>query len=230
MPVYALTDTLLFPPADHADVSGLLAVGGDLRPERLVLAYTEGIFPWYSEGQPILWHSPDPRMILWGPDLHVSRSLKKLIRQGRYEVRFDSDFDAVIRACSKVPRPDQEGTWITEDMIQAYIQLHGEGLAHSVEAYDEGVLVGGLYGVSLGHAFFGESMFAHVSNASKVALVTLVDCQVHTEHLQRFGASPWPRRRFLEALRIALEGETRRGTWEPELAVEALAANGLSKS
>ena len=225
MPVYALTDALVFPPPEHADRSGLLAVGGDLSPERLILAYSEGIFPWYNEGQPMLWHSPDPRMVLWAPDLHVPRSLKKVIRQQRFELRMDTAFEEVIWKCADAKRADHDGTWITDEMLNAYVRLHALGLAHSVEAYQEGKLVGGLYGVSLGTAFFGESMFAAVNDASKVAFVSLIerlqewgmnliDCQVHTDHLERFGAVLWKRSRFLEALDKAMDEPTRQGKWQ----------------
>ncbi len=225
MPIYLLDDDPeAFPPPEKADRSGLLAVGGDLRPERLLHAYARGIFPWYSEGQPILWHSPNPRFVLEPAKLHVGRSLRKALKAGTYEVRWDTAFAEVIHACSQVPRPGQSGTWITDEMAQAYLTLHRLGFAHSVEAWAEGELRGGLYGVSLGAAFFGESMFARAPDASKVAFVTAVerfqgwgfhfiDCQVETEHLSRFGAEHWPRRRFLDALAQALREPTRRGAW-----------------
>jgi leucyl/phenylalanyl-tRNA--protein transferase len=224
VPVFRLDRRLLFPPADYAEDDGLLAVGGDLRPERLVLAYSSGIFPWYSDGQPILWHSPDPRMVLVADELRVSRSLRKTLRKGVYRVTLDTAFAQVIEACARTPRPGQPGTWITEAMRHAYVELHRRGLAHSVESWREGRLLGGLYGVSLGAAFFGESMFARAPDASKVAFatlvdqlvrwgITLVDCQVHSEHLARFGAREWTRRRYLAALRKALERPTRAGPW-----------------
>lgn len=224
MPVYQLTDDLLFPPPERADPSGLLAVGGDLRPERLLLGYSRGIFPWYEEGLPILWHSPDPRMCMRPSELHVSRSLRKTLRQGAFEIRFDAAFDRVIRHCAAIPRREGDGTWITEEMIAAYDALHTLGYAHSAESWLGGELVGGLYGVSLGGCFFGESMFALQPSASKVAFATLVarlvdwgfdliDCQVHTDHLSRFGATEWPRNRFLSALADSLEKPTRRGSW-----------------
>jgi leucyl/phenylalanyl-tRNA--protein transferase len=223
MPVFRLTRRLEFPPPELAD-DGLLAVGGDLRPERLVLAYSLGIFPWYEEGQPILWHSPDPRMVLRVPALRVPRSVGKARRKGLYTVTLDTEFDAVVRGCAAAPRSGQRGTWITPEMQKAYGELHRQGLAHSAEAWSEGTLVGGLYGVSLGDVFFGESMFTRSPDASKVAFValvesllawgmTLVDCQVYTHHLARFGAEEWPRRQYLEELRKALEGPTRRGVW-----------------
>ena len=227
MPVFRLNARLAFPPPELADESGLLAVGGDLSPERLLLAYSLGIFPWYSEGLPILWYSPDPRLVLESSELVVARSLQKTLRRGRFKVTFDTAFDQVIRACSEVPRPGQSGTWITRDMVRAYRRLHELGYAHSVEAWQDGELAGGLYGVSLGGGFFGESMFARASDASKVAFVTLVeqlrrwdiqlvDCQVHTEHLSRFGAVEWPRERFLRRLAEALEQPSRIGRWQLE--------------
>jgi leucyl/phenylalanyl-tRNA--protein transferase len=222
--IFRLDHRLLFPPPEMAEPSGLLAVGGDLHPDRLVLAYATGIFPWYSEGQPLLWHSPDPRTVLEASDLQVGRSLAKTLRRRTYEVKLDTCFRRVIEACAHAKRPDQDGTWITRDMIDAYVALHERGLAHSAEAWKDGELQGGLYGVSLGAAFFGESMFANAPDASKVAFVTLtrqlarwgieiVDCQVHTEHLERFGAIPWPRKRYLAAITEALEKPTRQGAW-----------------
>jgi len=240
VPVYRLSEELAFPHPEEAEPSGLLAVGGDLRPERLLLAYAHGIFPWYEVGLPILWHAPDPRMVLRPHELRVTRSLRKTIRAGRFEIRLDTAFERVIRACAEVPRPGQAGTWITAEMIDAYCRLHELGYAHSAEAWESGELVGGLYGVSLGAGFFGESMFALRADASKAAFVTLVcqldrwgfelvDCQVHTDHLERFGASEWPRARFSAALASSLEKPTRRGAWMLEAdrgaaAVEAGAA------
>jgi leucyl/phenylalanyl-tRNA--protein transferase len=223
MPVYQLDHRLWFPPPEEAE-DGLLAVGGDLRPERLLLAYSRGIFPWYEEGIPILWHSPDPRLVLEARALHVPRSLRKTINRGIYEVRFDTAFAQVIAECGRMKRPGQRGTWITKDMRAAYMRLHEMGFAHSIESWQGDKLAGGLYGVSLGGAFFGESMFARAPDASKVAFVTLVerlvdwgieliDCQVYTEHLARFGAEEWPRARFLAALAHALDRPTRRGPW-----------------
>jgi len=223
VPVYRLDRRLLFPPPDHAE-DGLLAVGGDLSAERLVLAYSTGIFPWYSDGEPILWHSPDPRMVLRTSRLALSRSLRKVIRQRRFELRLDSAFSRVIAACARAPRPGQDGTWITPEMIRAYERLHELGLAHSVEAWLGNELAGGVYGVSLGRMFFGESMFARTADASKVAFVALVrqlerwgvdlvDCQVYTDHLARFGAEEWPRELYLAALRDALDSPTLRGPW-----------------
>jgi leucyl/phenylalanyl-tRNA--protein transferase len=223
-PVYRLGRALAFPDPRESHSSGLIAVGGDLSCERLLLAYSLGIFPWYSEGDPILWHSPDPRAVLVPRALHVPHSLTKLLRRGRYEVRLDTAFAEVVRCCAEAPRPDQPGTWITDAMQKAYADLHRRGYAHSAEAWEDGKLVGGLYGVSLGGAFFGESMFAARPDASKIAFATLVaqlvrwnfdliDCQQQTAHLARFGAEPWPRERFLAALAASLERPTRVGAW-----------------
>lgn len=224
MPVYRLSNQIVFPDPNDADTDGLLAIGGDLSPQRVLLAYAQGIFPWPHEGLPLLWFSPDPRMVLRPSELHVSRSLRRTMNKGIFEVRFDTAFDRVIRACATTPRAGQDGTWVSNEMIHAYCCLHDLGFAHSAEAWIDGALVGGLYGVSLGAAFFGESMFAQRSDASKVAFVHLVrqlhkwefhlvDCQMHTDHLARFGASEWPRRRFLQALKHALQVPTQRGAW-----------------
>ena len=213
-----------FPYPSEADQHGLLAHGGDVSPERLVSAYARGIFPWYDE-DPILWFSPDPRMVLKPADLYVNRTLAKNLRRGRYEVRVDTAFEDVIRRCSEVPRPDQDGTWITDELLAGFVRLHELGFAHSFESWQDGQLVGGVYGMSLGAAFFAESMFATQSDASKVAFVSLVrqiegwgfrflDCQVHTPHTEALGASEWPREEFLEALEQALAEPTRRGRWQ----------------
>jgi leucyl/phenylalanyl-tRNA---protein transferase len=231
LPVFRLDDRLIFPPVECAE-DGLLAVGGDLRPERLLLAYSRGIFPWYSKGQPILWHSPDPRMVLLTEDLTVPRSLGKKIKKSPFAVTLDTAFPEVVEACASVRRPGQRGTWITPAMKKAYSELHRLGLAHSAEAWHEKRLVGGLYGVSLGAAFFGESMFTTVADASKIAFVTfvrqlerwginLLDCQVYTEHLARFGATEWPRASYLAALAKALRHSTRQGRWALDEAVRS---------
>jgi leucyl/phenylalanyl-tRNA--protein transferase len=223
VPVYALSRALIFPPPEHA-VDGLLAVGGDLSPERLLLAYRSGIFPWYGEDTPILWHSPDPRCVIPIDRLHVGRTLRREIAKGTFAVRFDTAFDRVISACKATPRPGQDGTWITEEMEAAYRDLHAMGYAHSVEAWADGELGGGLYGVSLGRMFFGESMFAWQPNASKVALVALaerlkgwgfrfIDSQVPTPHTLAMGAEEWPRKKFLQLLRQELAHPTRKGSW-----------------
>jgi leucyl/phenylalanyl-tRNA--protein transferase len=224
MPLFALPDDHIFPDPELARDDGLLAVGGDLHPARLLLAYSQGIFPWYSEGQPILWHSPDPRFVLFLDEFEIPRSLRREVRKGTFEVRADTAFAQVVDACSRVPRVDQDGTWITDEMRDAYVTLHEMGFAHSVESWLDGALVGGLYGVGLGGVFFGESMFALESNASKVAFVHLVhqlkawdcdllDSQVHTEHLARFGGRNIPRRAYLDLLSARLQVSTRRGPW-----------------
>jgi leucyl/phenylalanyl-tRNA--protein transferase len=203
-----------FPPVEHAlrEPDGLLAVGGDLAPERILSAYRQGIFPWFSPGQPILWWSPDPRAVLLPEKLKVSRSLRKTINKGSFRVTFDTAFEQVIRACAATPRRGQPGTWITEEMQQAYIHLHRMGHAHSAESWSGDELVGGLYGLRLGRVFYGESMFSRRTDASKVAFVhlvrklqeegvVLIDCQVTTDHLLSLGAEEIPRRRFVELLR-----------------------------
>ncbi|MGV8844467.1 MAG: leucyl/phenylalanyl-tRNA--protein transferase [Pseudomonas sp.] len=205
-------DSRKFPALDSAlrEPNGLLAAGGDLTAERLVQAYRHGCFPWYEEGQPILWWSPDPRTVLFPDELHVSRSLSKCLRQGRYAVTFDTDFAAVIRACAG-PRQGADGTWITTPMQAAYWQLHQRGIAHSVEVWLDGELVGGLYGLAIGQLFFGESMFSHADNASKVGFASLVahlrewgfaliDCQMPTQHLHSFGARAISRTAFAQHL------------------------------
>ena len=202
-----------FPPVDRAltEPNGLLAAGGDLSPERLIDAYSHGIYPWYSRGQPLLWWSPDPRMVLYVDEVKVSRSLAKRIRRQDFEVRLDTAFDDVVDACASIARQAQFGTWITREMALAYGRLHRLGYAHSVEAWRGGELVGGLYGLALGNVFFGESMFSFESDASKVALaglvqlararaIPMIDCQQETDHLASMGARPIPRRDFALAL------------------------------
>ena len=223
MPVYRLPDQPVFPPVERAVKSGLLAVGGDLSPERLLAAYREGIFPWYSEGEPLLWWSPDPRFVLFPEELRVSRSMRQFLKKQPFRITFDHSFRNVITACRK-PRPGRDDTWITQEMQEAYIALHDLGYAHSVEAWRDESLVGGLYGVSIGHAFFGESMFSTRANASKAALITLVsgradlhfnliDCQVETPHLASLGARHVPRSEFMALLKESLRHETFRGNW-----------------
>jgi leucyl/phenylalanyl-tRNA--protein transferase len=212
MPVYRLIEQPVFPGPELAEPDGLLAVGGDLSPRRLLLAYSMGIFPWFNEGDPILWWSPDPRCILEPDQLKISRSLAKILRQGVFSVTFDQAFDQVISACARLRLEGGEGTWITDEMRQAYCLLHELGYAHSVESWKEGKLEGGLYGVCLGRCFFGESMFHRKANASKVALVTLaqrlqrhgfelIDCQLPTPHLESLGARQLPREEYLRRLR-----------------------------
>jgi len=217
-------DSLTFPPLEKAlqEPNGLLAAGGDLAPERLIRAYRHGCFPWYQDGQPLLWWSPDPRTVLFPEELHVSRSLTKTLRQGTFEITFDQAFDAVIAACAG-PRDYADGTWITSPMQAAYRELHQRGIAHSVEVRSNGELVGGLYGLAMGRLFFGESMFSHVSNASKAGFVSLVqqlrewgfvmiDCQMPTQHLQSFGARAIPRKLFSEYLETYLD-QTSTAVW-----------------
>lgn len=224
MPVYALTEELWFPEPTEANAEGLLAVGGDLSAQRIVLAYSQGIFPWYSEGRPILWWCPSPRLVLLPEHLHVPRSLRKAQRRAPYRLSLDEAFPEVIEACARVPRPGQDGTWITRAMREAYIDLHRRGIAHSAEAWEGDELVGGVYGLALGGVFFGESMFARRPDASKLAFValveqlrawgfTMVDCQVVTEHLLRFGAHEIELDEFLRRLDEGLELPHRPGTW-----------------
>lgn len=221
---YVLSDELFFPPVVRASREGLLAIGGDLSVPRLLLAYQSGIFPWPSEGLPMLWFSPPKRAVISPSGLHVGRSLRKVASRGVFEVRYDTAFAEVISACSAIPRRHESGTWILPEMIDAYVRLHREGFAHSVESYKDGRLVGGLYGVSLGGCFFGESMFSREDDASKVAFVklaerltgwgfTMIDCQVQNDHLERFGVEVIPRAEFLQRLSSALTLETRRGPW-----------------
>jgi leucyl/phenylalanyl-tRNA---protein transferase len=224
MPVYSLPDAHIFPPVSHAEEDGLLAVGGDLHPDRILAAYAQGIFPWYSGRSPILWWSPDPRMVLFPGELKVSKSMQQVLRRGIFKVTLDRDFPGVISACSKVARPGQDGTWLGKDMQRAYTELHRLGHAHSVEVWREGALVGGLYGVALGKVFCGESMFAHESNASKAGFITLVealrargfgliDCQVHTPHLESLGAREIPRAAFVGLLGEGIREEGFVGGW-----------------
>ena len=224
MPIFVLSEKISFPPARLASEEGLLAVGGDLAPERILTAYRAGIFPWYAEGQPILWWSPDPRLVLFPSRFKMARSLRKTIRQEKFQVTADQAFDQVIRQCACAPRARNDGTWLMPEMIQAYGLLHRYGFAHSVEAWYEGELAGGLYGIALGRCFFGESMFTRISNASKVALAflmgylktmdyQLVDCQVKTQHLMRLGAEEIPRSLFLKQLKESLTHPTQKGPW-----------------
>lgn len=209
---FLIPDAHYFPHPTLADPNGLLGIGSDLHPNRLILAYKSGIFPWYNEGQPILWFSPNPRFVLYPHELRVSRSLKKSIRKQPFEIKMDTAFAAVIEQCSKKKRPGQFGTWITQEMNEAYLTLHERGVAHSIEAWEGQKLVGGLYGVCVGNLFAGESMFAHRDDASKIAFVYfvhqaikwgigLIDSQVYTDHLSRFGARDIPRNSYLETIR-----------------------------
>ena len=225
MTVYRIPEEdVIFPDPTEAEAGGLLGVGGDLRPERLLLAYANGIFPWYNEGQPILWFSPDPRCVLEPASLHMGRSLRKTLRKAPFRLTLDTAFEEVIRACKDTPRPGQEGTWITRDMEDAYCLLHRLGYAHSVEVWSGEALVGGLYGVALGGLFAGESMFSHVSDASKTGLVWLVkqlerwnfgliDAQVRTDTLAKMGAVEIPRVDYLSRISPLVSQPGRVGTW-----------------
>jgi len=207
MPIYKLIDELIFPPVSEAE-DGIVAIGGDLSPERLMLAYQSGIFPWYSEGDPIVWWSPDPRCVLLPEKLHISRSMQRILSKKIFEITYNQDFHGVIENCKRILRKGQEGTWITEEMKEAYIRLHELGHAHSIEVWKDKELVGGMYGIYLGTVFCGESMFSKESNASKAALISfmrrfqekggrLLDCQVHNDHLASLGAEEISREEFM---------------------------------
>ena len=207
-----LDERLIFPPIGNANADGLLAVGGDLSPERLLLAYQSGIFPWFDRDSPILWWSPDPRMVLYPHKIKISKSMRKLLRSNQFQLTVNVCFENVIEKCSHIKRSGQDGTWITTEMIEAYIELHKKGYATSYEVWENEELVGGLYGIDIGHIFCGESMFSTVSNASKFAFIRLaqdveaknyklIDCQMHTEHLERMGASEISRNSFLDLLK-----------------------------
>jgi len=224
MPVFQLTDKLIFPPAELAEENGLLAIGGDLSSKRLLLAYRNGIFPWYSEGEPILWWSPSPRLVIFPAELKIPRRLARLIRQGLFSITMDMAFKQVITACAYTDNRLEKGTWITDDMIVAYCLLYDMGYAHSVECWLDGKLAGGLYGISLGSVFFGESMFSEQPNSSKVALVylikklqewsfELIDCQMKTEHLMQFGAREIPENEFQKLLTKNIASPDQKGKW-----------------
>lgn len=234
MPVYLLNEDIAFPVPSLARGDGLLAVGGDLSDERLLLAYSAGIFPWYTDVGPILWWSPDPRLVIKPAAFHLHRRTRRHFRRCGWQVRLDTVFDAVTAACAAPRGPDEAGTWITDDMMRAYGRLHRLGYAHSVEVWEGMALVGGLYGVAIGKGFFGESMFSRRSNASKVALAALVrflsrhgfhfiDCQVTSTHLMQFGAEEVPRELFLEWLDRANRESGVIGRWAWSVAAAALA-------
>lgn len=227
MPVFQLPNEIVFPHPSLAEKSGLLAVGGDLNPARLIAAYQYGIFPWYSDGEPLLWWFTSPRLVLFPSELIVPKRLARTIRQQRFTVRFDSDFTRVIGDCATTRTDTDEGTWITREMREAYIRLHQLGFGHSVECWDGETLAGGLYGLRLDRVFFGESMFTRITDASKVALVTLVhhlqnvgvemiDCQMTTPHLLRFGAREIHGKEFLRLLRRYIQSTSPDGKWNNE--------------
>lgn len=224
MPIYLLGNEPLFPHPGEATEEGIIAAGGDLSPQRLLNAYASGIFPWYNEGEPILWWSPDPRLILFPGEIHVSRTMRRLLKKNVYRVTVDREFPRVINECAQL-RDNQPGTWITGEMHDAYIKLHEMGFAHSVEVWRDKDLVGGLYGLSLGKCFFGESMFYTEANASKIGFITFVrqldklgfhfiDCQIPTPHLKSLGAWEIPRENFLKLLEKGTRFETMVGKWE----------------
>lgn len=227
MPIYILGEDIVFPPAAMASREGILAVGGDLSPERLLNAYARGIFPWFSEGDPIIWWSPSPRMILFPEEVHIARSMKRLMKKEPplFEWTFDTHFREVIEGCRTAPRKNQPGTWITTEIKDAYIRLFELGYAHALAVWQDKELVGGIYGVSLGKCFFGESMFSKVPNASKFAFIKLaqqlmkmdflmLDCQVPSEHLRKLGAREMPRHEFLGLLKLGLRSKTLVGKWD----------------
>lgn len=225
MPIYNLPSEPIFPHPCEAEEDGLLAIGGNLSAERLISAYASGIFPWFSDGDPILWWSPNPRLILYPKNFKTSKSLKQKINKHNFLIRIDFAFEEVIKTCAEINRKNQQGTWITKDMQNAYIELFNRGLAHSVEVWEENKLVGGLYGVSLGAAFFGESMFHKRTDASKIAFYYLskiceildlhfIDCQVSNPHLVSLGAKEIDRAIFLDELHTALKLPTIKGKWE----------------
>ncbi|MCL2025908.1 MAG: leucyl/phenylalanyl-tRNA--protein transferase [Leptospirales bacterium] len=221
--IFNLPKEIIFPPVELAEPNGVLAVGGDLSVERLIAAYRHGIFPWFSEGSPILWWSPDPRFVLYPSEIKISRSMRQVIDRKFFNITYDAAFRDVIANCRR-QRKNQDGTWINDEMEEAYIELHVMGFAHSVETWHNGVLAGGLYGVSIGKMFFGESMFADMPNASKAALITLsaklqsldfdcIDCQVYTEHLSSMGGRSIAREKFINLVTSSIKHETILGNW-----------------
>lgn len=233
MPVWQLDERILFPEPRFANPDGLLAIGGDLSPERLILAYCNGIFPWFIEGKDIFWFSPDPRCVLIPEELKVSKSMQQLIKKNAFTVTYDQKFKRVIKSCKTVKRKDQSESWIDKNFIDAYEIMHEKGLAHSVEVFENKKLVGGLYGVSIGSCFFGESMFSKVSNASKYGFIflvkalqkrnfTMIDCQVYNDHLATLGAKNMERNTFLKLLKKGLQGKTLNGNWNDVLTNEKI--------
>ncbi len=233
MPLFRLSKRLDFPPAWLARSDGLLCIGGDLSPKRLLLAYKNGIFPWFSENEPILWWSPDPRLVLYPDEINVSKSLKKKIRQNKFSIRINHAFEQTITACAKPRKNKHDGTWLVDEMIEAYIDLNALGYAHSIETWREDKLVGGLYGVSIGGSFFGESMFSVESDASKIALVALathlnkyhfdlIDCQVTTDHLMKMGAVEISRNSFLDTIQNSVKREDLNAIWTEHMFLELI--------
>ncbi len=225
MPLFRLSSRLDFPPAWLARSDGLLCIGGDLSCDRILLAYQNGIFPWFSDNEPVLWWSPDPRLVLYPSGIRISRSLRKTVKKNRFRITINQAFEQTIQACAQPRKNPDEGTWLVEEMVDAYIELHHKGHAHSVEAWHRDCLVGGLYGVGIGGMFFGESMFSIHSDASKTALVALarhldahgfdlIDCQVTTDHLCRMGAVEIPRYRFLDILGRSIIRQPGSGVWD----------------
>ncbi|MDD5406898.1 MAG: leucyl/phenylalanyl-tRNA--protein transferase [Sulfurovaceae bacterium] len=224
-PIYQLGEDHIFPDPRNASDEGLLAFGGDLSSEMILTAYQKGIFPWFSKSDPVLWWSPNPRLLLYPSQFKVSKSFRKTLKGNRFEVKFDTNFSNVIKACAFTPREGQNSTWILPQMQEAYIKLHNMGFAHSVESYIDGKLVGGLYGIAIGKAFFGESMFSHVSDASKVVFKALsdvlalrgydfIDCQMPTKHLMSLGAVIVSRDDFLDSLEITIKKPSDLGSWQ----------------
>ena len=227
MPIFSLSEKLLFPPPWLARPDGLLCMGGDLSVQRILLAYKNGIFPWFAENEPILWWSPDPRLVLFPGNIRISKSLQKKIRKKVFDITINCAFEQTIRSCAKPRKKEHTGTWLVEEMREAYIRLHHLGFAHSVETWKEGRLVGGLYGISLGGVFFGESMFSFHSDASKVALAALtchlkkhkydlIDCQVKTDHLMSMGATEIPRKHYLDILHKSVKRSNMGNAWRIE--------------
>ncbi|TVQ39328.1 MAG: leucyl/phenylalanyl-tRNA--protein transferase [Spirochaetaceae bacterium] len=234
-------ETFDFPPPESGTSDGIVGIGGNLSPGMLLSAYRQGIFPWYSHGDPILWWCPDPRFVLCPAELHVPRRLQRLLRNDPFSYRFDTRFGEVLCACRDAPRPGQQGTWITEEIMQGYTRLHRLGYAHSLEVLVDGELAGGLYGVALGRVFFGESMFARRDDASKAGFVRLaqllhrcgyglIDCQVYTGHLERFGAAEMRRDRFLHSLQRLVHQPTHYGSWSSMSVLETAVADKLAQN
>jgi leucyl/phenylalanyl-tRNA--protein transferase len=228
MPLFRLSEKLEFPPAWLARSDGLLCIGGDLSSKRVLLAYEKGIFPWFSENEPLLWWSPDPRLVLFPENIHISKSLKKKIKRSPFDIKIDNAFEETIRSCAFVRKKRDEGTWIIPEMVAAYTKLHRLGYAHSIEAWNDNKLVGGLYGVCIGGSFFGESMFSIESDASKIALVALanllknnnfdlIDCQVTTHHLLDMGAVEISRNSFLDIIQKSVKREDIKKIWDTDI-------------